>query len=119
MDVHSIRTPGLGDASHLLTHEGVGVLVDPQRDLGRFRGAAEDPDVELQWVLETHVHNDYLSGALAAARRAGAPLVLPAGSGAAFAHVPTFPGEDLRDGALTIRSLHTPDHTPSTAATSC
>ena len=119
MDVHSIRTPGLGDASHLLTHEGVGVLVDPQCDLGRFRGAAEDPDVELRWVLETHVHNDHLSGALAAARQAGARLVLPAGSGAAFAHVPAFPGEHLRAGPLMIRPLHTPDHTPRTAATSC
>ena len=32
MDVLTFRTPGLGDQTYLLVHEGQGVLVDPQRD---------------------------------------------------------------------------------------
>lgn len=112
MQVTSVRTPGLGDATYLLEHDGVGVLVDPQRDVERFLWTAEDAGVRLRYVLETHLHNDYVSGGREAARRTGAELVLPAGAGVAFDHVPAFHLEDLGDGALVIRPLHTPGHTP-------
>ncbi|WP_043628502.1 MBL fold metallo-hydrolase [Nonomuraea candida] len=113
MDVTSFRTPGLGDQTYLLTHEGRGVLVDPQRDIGRFLDAAAERDVELRFVLETHLHNDYLSGAEQAARRTGAELVLPAAAAPAYPHTPAFHLEDLDGGGgLTLRPLHTPGHTP-------
>ena len=51
MEVVSFRTPGLGDQTFLLTHEGKGVLVDPQRDIDRFLVAAAERDVELRFVL--------------------------------------------------------------------
>jgi hydroxyacylglutathione hydrolase len=112
MYVRSMRTPGLGDATYLLAHDGVGLLVDPQRDIDRFLAAAEEVGVGIRWVLETHVHNDYLSGAPAAARATGAELVLPAAAGAAYPHTPAYHGEDLVSGPLAIRPLHTPGHTP-------
>lgn len=112
MEVLAIATPGLGDMSYLFVHEGSGVLVDPQRDVQRFLAAAEERDVELRWVLETHLHNDYISGGREAAARSGSELVLPAGSGAAFEHTPAFHGEELGTDRISIRPLHTPGHTP-------
>src|SRR4029453_9280884 len=82
MRVVELPTPGLGDSSWLLAHGGVGVVVDPQRDVDRFLRAAAEAGVELRMVLETHLHNDYVSGALDLAGRSGAELVLPAGTGA-------------------------------------
>jgi hydroxyacylglutathione hydrolase len=111
MEIQSIRTPGLGDTTYLIGHEGAGILVDPQRDLDRLL-AGSAAGLEVRWILETHVHNDYLSGAPVAAARTGARLVLPAGAGAAFPHVAALHGEELRDGDLAIRPLHTPGHTP-------
>ncbi|GGO66781.1 rhodanese-like domain-containing protein [Nonomuraea cavernae] len=113
MDVISFRTDGLGDQSHLLVHEGRAILVDPQRDIDRFLSAAEERDLELRFVLETHLHNDYLSGAEQAALRTGAELVLPAASAAAYRHTPAYHLEDIEAGdGLTIRPIHTPGHTP-------
>jgi hydroxyacylglutathione hydrolase len=112
MEIRSVRTPGLGDASYVLAHEGVGVLVDPQRDVGRFLEVAAELDVELRWVLETHLHNDYVSGGRDAAARTGAELVLPASAVVPFRHTPAFHSEDLVEGGLAIRPLHTPGHTP-------
>jgi hydroxyacylglutathione hydrolase len=112
MDVVSFRTPGLGDQTYLLVHGGRGVLVDPQRDIDRFLDAAAARDVDLRFVLETHLHNDYHSGAEQAALRTGAELVLPAGAAAAYPHTPAFHTEDIKGGGLTIRPLHTPGHTP-------
>lgn len=112
MDVMSFRTPGLGDQTYLLTHEGKGILVDPQRDIGRFLAAAAERDVELRFVLETHLHNDYVSGAEQASVRSGAELVLPAAAAPAYPHTPAFHLEDIKGDGLTLRPLHTPGHTP-------
>jgi glyoxylase-like metal-dependent hydrolase (beta-lactamase superfamily II)/rhodanese-related sulfurtransferase len=112
MKVITARTPGLGDATYLFAHEGEAVLVDPQRDIGRFLRAAEEADVQVRYVLETHLHNDYVSGGRELARRTGAELVLPAGAGAAFAYTPAFHNEDLPGRTMTVRPLHTPGHTP-------
>ncbi|MFD0888154.1 MBL fold metallo-hydrolase, partial [Streptosporangium algeriense] len=113
MKIISFRTPGLGDQSHLLVHEGRGVLVDPQRDIGRFLDTAAEHDVELRFVLETHLHNDYVSGGGQAALRTGAELVLPAAAAAAYPHTPAFHLEDIAGGdGLTVRPIHTPGHTP-------
>lgn len=113
LDIVTFRTPGLGDSSHLLTHDGVGILVDPQRDVDRFLGAAAERDVGLRFVLETHLHNDYVSGAGEAARRSGAELVLPAAAAPVYRHTPAFHLEDIPgDAGLTVTPLHTPGHTP-------
>ncbi|HEX7097734.1 MAG TPA: MBL fold metallo-hydrolase [Acidimicrobiia bacterium] len=110
IEVLSFRTEGLGDSSYLVKYDGRAVLVDPQRDFERFLDHLAG--AELRWVLETHLHNDYVSGGLSAARVTGAELVLPASAAPAFRHTPAFHGEDLVDGPLAIRPLHTPGHTP-------
>lgn len=113
MEIHSFRTPGLGDQTYLLEHEGKAVLVDPQRDISRFLDEAAARDLELRFVLETHLHNDYVSGAEQAALRTGAELVLPAAAAAAYRYTPAFHLEELRgEDGLRIRPLHTPGHTP-------
>lgn len=113
MDLHRFHTPGIGDNTYVLTHRGRGLLIDPQRDVDRFDDALAAADVPLRAVLETHLHNDYVSGGPQAAQAHGAELILPAAAGAAYAHSPAFHHED-RDfgGGLVIRPIHTPGHTP-------
>ena len=112
MQIEAFRTDGLGDSTYLLTHDGGGVVVDPQRDVERFERAIADAGIRLTHVLETHIHNDYLSGGRDLAHRTGARLVLPAAAGVAFDHLPAFHNEELPGGPVVIRPLHTPGHTP-------
>ena len=44
------------------------VVVDPQRDMAQYTDAARDLGVRITHVLETHIHNDYLSGGPALAQ---------------------------------------------------
>jgi len=113
MDVISTRTPSLGDASYVVAHGSTAIVVDPQRDLGRVLDVVEERNLTITHVLETHMHNDYISGGRDLAKRTGADLVLPAASGAAFSFVPAFHLEDLESQqGVSIRPLHTPGHTP-------
>jgi rhodanese-related sulfurtransferase len=63
-------------------------------------------------VIETHVHNDYVSGGLDLARKTGAELVMPAGAAPVFRHRPAFHHEDIDLGSMIVRPIHTPGHTP-------
>lgn len=112
MEVISIRTASLGDSTYIVIDGEQAIVIDPQRDIGRFLDIIDDHEVQVTHVLETHMHNDYISGGRDLAQRTGADLVLPAASGATFAFVPAFNGE-LLDGehGLAINPIHTPGHT--------
>jgi len=109
--IETIETSSLGDRSYL-AHDGeVAVVVDPQRDIDRVLDLAAAHGVRITHVLETHVHNDYVTGGLELAGRTGANYLLPAGSGAEFDHTAVGEGEVVEVGEMRVRVLHTPGHT--------
>ena len=112
MELDLFVTRGLGDTSYLLASGREAVLVDPQRDAWRFIAAAEQRGVRIVRVLETHVHNDYLSGALEVRAATGAEIVAPARGGYEFAHRPADEGESVELGGYRLTAMATPGHTP-------
>ena len=72
-----ILTEGLGDLSYLIgTDEaGVAAVVDPRIDSDIYFQMAQQHRVAITHVLQTHVHEDFLSGAVALAKRAGDALL--------------------------------------------
>ncbi len=111
MDIEVFVTPGLGDNSFLLTSGDEAVIVDPQRDAWRFLDAADKRGARVRAVLETHVHNDYISGAHEVRDAHGARLYLPADGGYEFDHVGSREGEELTVGDLRLVAIDTPGHT--------
>ncbi|MGI8697807.1 MAG: rhodanese-like domain-containing protein [Mycobacteriales bacterium] len=111
MQIETIETSSLGDRSYLVTDGEVAVVVDPQRDIDRVLDLVEQFGVRVTHVLETHVHNDYVTGGLELARRTAAAYVLPTGSDVEFDHVSVADGEVLDAGAMRLRVMHTPGHT--------
>jgi glyoxylase-like metal-dependent hydrolase (beta-lactamase superfamily II)/rhodanese-related sulfurtransferase len=112
LTVHGIRTEGLGDTTYILVYAGQAVVVDPQRDIDRFETVLNDTGADVRLVVETHVHNDYVSGGRDLARAAGAELVMPAAAAPVFRHRPAFHHEDIDLGEMVVRPIHTPGHTP-------
>jgi hydroxyacylglutathione hydrolase len=111
--IETVRTEGLGDSTHILINDGLALVVDPQRDIDRFEEVVDEAGADLRMVLETHLHNDYVSGGRHLARRAGAELVMPAGAAPVFRHRPAFHHEDIEVGPnASLRPIHTPGHTP-------
>src|SRR5207249_5013733 len=85
--------------------EGEAALIDPQRDVGRLLAAAEARGARVTWVLDTHVHNDYVSGALEARAASGARIAMPARGGYEFPHVGLEDGRELGVGSLRASSV--------------
>lgn len=113
VDIVTLETPGLGNRSSVVTDGDVAVVVDPPRDIDRVEAVVAERGVTVTHVLETHVHNDYVTGGLALARRLGAAYVLSADEELAFEHHGMADGDQLRTGSLRIRAVHTPGHTPT------
>ncbi|HZZ45770.1 MAG TPA: MBL fold metallo-hydrolase [Pseudonocardia sp.] len=109
--IDTIETTSLGDRSYLVSDGDVAVVVDPQRDIDRVLAAADEHGVRISHVVETHVHNDYVSGGLQLARDTGATYVLPASSGAEFEHTAIEDSDVISSGQLRLSALHTPGHT--------
>ena len=111
MQVTTIEIPQLGNRCHLVHDGRHALVVDPPRDLTAVEAAADEAEVEIAAVADTHVHNDYVSGALALARRRGADYLLSADEPVSFERVGVRDGDVLPVGGLTVTVLATPGHT--------
>lgn len=100
--VEAVPAAELGNASFLVAdpEHGVGLVVDPFRDIERYLHVASDLDVKLTHAFDTHQHNDFVSGRRELHAEVGANIDELA------------PGGELTIGDLTLRAIHTPGHTP-------
>jgi hydroxyacylglutathione hydrolase len=110
--IESFATRSLADSSYLLAVGSDALLVDPQRDAWRFLAAAEARGLTVRYVLETHVHNDYVSGALEVRAATGAEVLAPAAGRYEFVHRGLSDGDEIDLDGVVIRALATPGHTP-------
>ncbi len=107
-----IETPDLGDRSYVVAHGTTAVVVDPQRDVDRIHAVLAGRGWTVTHVVETHVHNDYVSGGLVLADELAATYVVPRGHDYAFTAVEAADGDTFESGDMSWRVLHTPGHTP-------
>ena len=112
LEVVTIETPALGDRSYLIHDGAEAVVVDPQRDFGRVLATAEAQRVQITHVLETHIHNDYITGGLALASQTGASYVVAASEEVSFHRLAVRDNDQIITGSLTVTAMHTPGHTP-------
>ncbi|MEV2230640.1 MBL fold metallo-hydrolase [Streptomyces phaeochromogenes] len=113
--VDTIEVAGLGNRSYLAGGERKAVVIDPPRDVDRVIAAAARRGVRISHVVETHVHNDYVTGGPELARLTGAAYLVPAGARVSFERTPVRDGDSTvvdADAGLTLRALATPGHTP-------
>jgi glyoxylase-like metal-dependent hydrolase (beta-lactamase superfamily II)/rhodanese-related sulfurtransferase len=102
----------LAHASYLIGDGGEAVVVDPSRDIQMYLDEAEAHGLAIRWILETHLHADFVSGHRELAARTGATIGIGARAEAGYPHRGLREGDEIRVGALVIRAIETPGHTP-------
>jgi hydroxyacylglutathione hydrolase len=118
MLIRQFRIEGLGHLSTLIADEttGAAAVVDPRRDVDAYLAAAREDDLRITHVVETHLHNDYVSGGRELAALTGARHVIGAGAHLRHDHGPVRDGETFDVGPLRFTALDTPGHTPEHVA---
>ena len=109
MKVTIIETSGLGDRSYVVADGGAAVVIDPQRDIDRVLDVVGEARVT--HVLETHIHNDYVTGGLELSRAVDAEYVVPDGEELGFSARRVVDGDVIESGQIRLRVIHTPGHT--------
>jgi hydroxyacylglutathione hydrolase len=111
------EVPGLSQYSYAVGAGDSLAIIDPKRDVDTYVNYAQRNGLRISYVLETHIHADFASGAKALAAQSGAKLCLSSYTDGErfsyrFAHCSLRDGDELPLDELTLKVLHTPGHTP-------
>jgi hydroxyacylglutathione hydrolase len=123
MFLRQINDPGLAQYAYLIgcPRTGEALIIDPERDIDRYRVLAEDNDLRITAVAETHIHADFVSGAQEFAADPSVTLYLSGEGGEDWSYqwprcrdkvILLRHREGFRVGNIDVTAIHTPGHTP-------
>jgi hydroxyacylglutathione hydrolase len=101
----------LAHASYFIGSDGVAAVVDPQRDVDIYLKEAREHGFTIKYVIETHLHADFVSGHQELSALTGAKIYLGAKARATFPHVDVHDGDEILLGKCRLVFLETPGHT--------
>ncbi len=103
---------GLGNSAYLVDlGDGRALAVDASRDLRALRCAAAQRQLTVAFAADTHLHADFLSGAVQLHHDTGAQILASAAGHRGFDHTAMADGDEIDLGGLTLRAWATPGHT--------
>jgi len=103
---------GLGNSAYLVDlGDGRALAMDASRDLRALRTAAAQRGLRVAYAADTHLHADFLTGALQLAADDGALVLASAAGHRTFPHTALADGDETDLGGLTLRALATRGHT--------
>lgn len=109
---------GLAQASYIIGCQATkeAIVIDPKRDIDTYLEIAEQENLNITHITETHIHADFLSGTRELAAATGAKVYLSNEGGKdwqyQFDHIGLKDGDKLKVGNLILEVMHTPGHTP-------
>ena len=104
----------LGHASYLVGDKASGkaLVLDARRDVDVYLEAARNEGLRIVNAIDTHGHNDYLTGILELKARQDVELLGYHEADLGYDHRSMKDGETLELGDVAFEVLHTPGHTP-------
>ncbi|MFI8499648.1 rhodanese-like domain-containing protein [Streptomyces sp. NPDC085524] len=103
---------GMGNSAYLVDlGDGRALAVDASRDLRALNAAAQRRGLRVAYAADTHLHADFLSGALQLGHDQGATVLASAAGRRTFDHQGLADADEVDLGGLTLRALATPGHT--------
>ena len=114
MFIEPVRIASLGNTTYVVGSELSGwcAVIDPVRDIDHYTSIAANHGVRIKYALETHVHNDFVSGARELAAATGCQVGASASGGLLYPSLRLQEDDELDLGEFKLRVLHTPGHTP-------
>lgn len=114
MFIETIKIDSLSNSSYVVGSESSGrcAVIDPVRDVDQYTSVASNHGVRIAYALETHLHNDFISGARELASQTGCQVGASASGGTLFPAARLQDGNEFDLGEFKLKVVHTPGHTP-------
>ena len=117
--LYQMVRPARGCVSHVLISGAKAAVFDPGRHIEHYQQLAAEHEARIEWVLDTHLHADHLSGGQALGEQQQAPYYLHPYDAihpmdmlpARMAYHSLEDGQTLRIGNTEVKVLHYPGHT--------
>ena len=111
---------GLGNSAYLADlGDGRALAVDVPPGPAGCAGGRRRHGLTVAFAADTHLHADFLSGALQLAAEDGAQVLASAAGGRVFDHLGLADGDEVDLGGLTLRAWATPGHTAEHLSLTC
>ena len=115
MYIEQLYTNCLAEAAYYVESNGEAAIIDPLRETEPYVALAEKRKAKIKYVFETHFHADFVSGHIDLARKVNAKIIYGPLAEPNYEVYNARDNEEFKLGALTIRVLHTPGHTPESS----
>ncbi|MFC4438520.1 MULTISPECIES: MBL fold metallo-hydrolase [Natrialbaceae] len=115
--ITQIVRPGTGCVSYLAYGDGEAIVVDPSQYIDEYLNAADERDLEIVGVADTHAHADHVSGARQLAGELDVPYYLHEDDDGELESVTELEdGETITVGDRELDVVYTPGHTPGSVS---
>ncbi|MFC7198073.1 MBL fold metallo-hydrolase [Halospeciosus flavus] len=115
--ITQIVRPGTGCVSYLAHDGDKAVVVDPTQYIDQYLNVADDNDLDIIGVADTHAHADHVSGARRLAGELDVPYYLHSEDAGELDEVTEIKdGDSIAVGDRALDVLHTPGHTPGSVS---
>lgn len=112
MEIKQFEDKNLAHYSYAVISQGEIALIDPARNPQPYYDFAQAHDAKITAIIETHPHADFVSSHLEIHRTTGAVIYVSKWLGAEYAHQPFDEGNTIALGAIQLKALNTPGHSP-------
>lgn len=109
--VIQVRRAAKGVLSYIVASHGEAIVIDAALDPQVYVDLAAAYGWIIRYVMDTHIHADYVSRSPELARLTGAKHLLISDSKVDFEFIPIGKGQSIQFGKSHLQFLHTPGHT--------
>ena len=110
-EIIQFRRTGKGCLSYIIASKNEAIAVDASLPTEVYQDFLEKENLQLKYVIETHIHADHLSRSKQLAEGNNATLQLPAPNKVNFDFTPVTDSTIFKIGNISIKAIQTPGHT--------
>ncbi|CAD5264812.1 MULTISPECIES: MBL fold metallo-hydrolase [unclassified Imperialibacter] len=111
LQIIQVRRAAKGCLSYVIGSGGEAAVVDASLDPEVYLNLAKANDWQIRYVMDTHVHADYLSRTRELAAASGAKHLFIKDAEVDYTFTPVMDGDKINLGQTNIEIIHTPGHT--------
>ena len=105
-----VKSAGIAHKSYFIGSNGTGAVMDPRRDCDIYIEIAEQNNMEIDYIFETHRNEDYTIGSLELKEIVGADIFHGKDINFAYGNY-VSEGDKFQVGSLVLEVIETPGHT--------